>query len=135
MFWACLDHRLEVEVTKRCSLEKELGEVKATLLKESDEHDALRVAVQLVYSEVELAPTQETSSLMVHAIQIMDQAHDITRGALCFDVNWSFVIARSHYENIDLEMMSQGFAPGYSDVELEDIKRGWPLWHMTYLLR
>ena len=59
-------------MTKRCSLEKELGEVKATLLKESDEHDALRVAVQLVYSEVELAPTQETSSLMVHAIQIMD---------------------------------------------------------------
>ena len=36
---------LGVEVTKSHRLEKELGEVKATLLKESDEHDALRVAI------------------------------------------------------------------------------------------
>ena len=45
MFWAGLDHRLGVEVTKSRSLKKELGEVKATLLKESDKHDALRVAI------------------------------------------------------------------------------------------
>ena len=30
---------------------------------------------------------------------------------------------RSHYENIDLAMMSQGFAFVYSDVELEDIEK------------
>ena len=41
---------------KSRSLEKELGEVKATLLKESDEHDTLRVAVQLVCDDLELAP-------------------------------------------------------------------------------
>ena len=56
MFWAGVDHRLRVEVTKSHSLEKELDEVKATLLKESDEHDALRVTVQLVYDDLELAP-------------------------------------------------------------------------------
>ena len=56
MFWAGLDHRLGVEVTKSRSLEKELGEVKATLLKESDEHDALCVAIQLVCDDLELAP-------------------------------------------------------------------------------
>ena len=44
------------EVTKSRNLEKELGEVKATLLKESEEHDALYVAVRLVYSDLELAP-------------------------------------------------------------------------------
>ena len=43
-------------MTKSHSLEKELGEVKATLLKESDEHDALRIAVQLVCDDLELAP-------------------------------------------------------------------------------
>ena len=53
----------------------------------------------------------------------MDQAHDIARGALRFGVNRSFTIARSHYENIDLATMSQGFAPGYSDVELENIEK------------
>ena len=42
---AGLDHRLRAEVTKSRSLEKELGEVKATLLKESDEHNALRVSI------------------------------------------------------------------------------------------
>ena len=45
MFWVGLDHRLGAEVTKSHSLEKELGKVKATLLKESKDHDALRVAI------------------------------------------------------------------------------------------
>ena len=68
MIWTGLDGRLMAEVTKRHNLEKELGEVKATLLKESEEHDALRVAVQLVCSDLELTPVQETSLLMVHAM-------------------------------------------------------------------
>ena len=38
------------------SLEKELGEVKATLVKESDEHDALHIAIKLVCDDLELAP-------------------------------------------------------------------------------
>ena len=40
-----------------------------------------------------------------------------------FGVNRSFVIARTHYENIDLATMSQGFTPGYSHAELEDIEK------------
>ena len=40
---------------KSSIMEKELGEVKATLLKESEEHDALCIAVRLVYSALELA--------------------------------------------------------------------------------
>ena len=40
-----LDDKLGVEVMKCHGLEKELDEVKASLLKESDEHDSLRVAV------------------------------------------------------------------------------------------
>ena len=45
MTWIGLDGSLVVEVTKSRSLEKEHGEVKATLLKESEEHNALRIAV------------------------------------------------------------------------------------------
>jgi len=45
MFWASLDHRLKVEVMKRRHLEKELDTVKASLLMESDEHDALRITI------------------------------------------------------------------------------------------
>ena len=43
-------------MTKSRGLEKELGEVKASLLKERDEHDILCIAVQLVYDNLELAP-------------------------------------------------------------------------------
>ena len=53
----------------------------------------------------------------------MDRAHDIARVVLRFGVNRSFAITRSQYENIDLATMSQGFAPGYSDAELEDIEK------------
>ena len=53
----------------------------------------------------------------------MDRAHDMARGALHFGVHRSFTIARSHYENIDLAMMSQGFALVYTDAELDDIEK------------
>ena len=57
MVWTGLDDKLGAEVMKSRCLEKELDEVKASLLKESDEHDTLCVAVQLVYDDLELAPT------------------------------------------------------------------------------
>ena len=65
----------------------------------------------------------ETSSLIVHAVGITDRAHKMVRDTLCFSIHRSFTIARSHYENIYLETMSQGFMPGYSNTELEDIKK------------
>ena len=33
------------------------------------------------------------------------------------------MITHSHYENIDLAMMSQGFALIYTDTELDDIEK------------
>ena len=106
MTWAGLNDKLGVEVVKSRGLEKELSEVKDTLLKESHEHDNLRVAVQLVYDELKLAPKQETSSLMVHTTRMMDRARDMARGVLCFGVHRWFTIAHSHYENIDLATLS-----------------------------
>jgi len=80
--WAGLDDKLGAEVVKSRGLEKELSEVKDTLQKESDEHDNLRIAVQLVCNELKLALEQETSSLTVCATQIIDRAL-IWQGA-CF---------------------------------------------------
>ena len=53
----------------------------------------------------------------------MDRAHEMVRDALRIGVHWSFVIAHSHYENIDLATMSQGFVPIYTDAELDDIEK------------
>ena len=123
MTWVGLDDKLGAEVVKSHGLEKELSEVKDTLQKESDEHDNLCIAVQLVCDELEVVPEQETSSLVVHATQITDRAHDMARGALRFGIHRSFAIARSHYENIILATMSQGFTPIYTYAELDDIKK------------
>ena len=65
----------------------------------------------------------------------MDQARDMARGALRFGIHRLFVIARSHYENIDLAMMSQGFTPVYTNAELDDIKKEVAPWRMTFLPR
>jgi hypothetical protein len=50
--WVGLDDKLRVEVVKSRGLERELCEVKDSLLKESDEHAALRVTVQLVCDDL-----------------------------------------------------------------------------------
>jgi hypothetical protein len=34
-----------------------------------------------------------------------------------------FTVARSHYENINLEAMGQGFTLGYEDHELDEIEK------------
>jgi len=59
----------------------------------------------------------------------------MARGVLPFGVYWSFMTARSHYENIDLAMMSQGFTPVYTDAELDNIEKEVAPWHMTFLPR
>ena len=46
----------------------------------------------------------------------------MARSVLCFGIHRSFTIAHSHYENIDLATMSQGFAPIYTDAELDIIE-------------
>jgi hypothetical protein len=53
----------------------------------------------------------------------MDREREITRHTLRFGVQQPFVIVRSHYENIDLAAMSQGFVPGYNDNKLQWIKK------------
>ena len=71
--------------------------------------------------------------LAVRSTRITDQARDMARGSLCFGIQRSFTITHSHYKNIDLVMMSQGFTPIYIDAELDNIeKEVSPLVHDLY---
>jgi hypothetical protein len=56
-------------------------------------------------NDVGVTPPEETSSLAVHSLRIMERACEMTRHALHFGVQQSFTVARSHYENINLEAM------------------------------
>jgi hypothetical protein len=46
----------------------------------------------------------------------------MARWALHLSVQQSFAISRSHYDNIDLQAMSQLFVLGYVDAELDQIE-------------
>jgi hypothetical protein len=81
-----LDGRLAEEVVKIQGLERELSQVKASFLEESDEHKALCITIQLICDDLELAPEQQMRSLMTRAVQIIDQAREIMRHVLYFGV-------------------------------------------------
>jgi hypothetical protein len=117
-----LDEKLGDEVVVDRRLEKELGEMKTTLLKESDEHDTLWISVKLVLNDFEMTPKAGMRSLAVQVVNVTDRACGMAKRALHLSMQRSFAIAHSHYENIDLQAMSQGFAPGYDDAKLDQIE-------------
>jgi hypothetical protein len=63
---------LATELVKSHGQEKELSEVKGSLQKESDKHNDLRVAIELVCDDLGVTPLEETSSLTVRSLRITD---------------------------------------------------------------
>ena len=122
VIWTGLDDRLAAETVKARDLGKELEEVKANLQAEASDHEALSAAVGLVMSDLGMTSPPEVSSLATRAVGITSQARGLARDAFRFGGHRSFAIARSHYDNIDLEAMSEGFAPGYTDAQLDKIE-------------
>ena len=76
----------------------------------SDDHEAMRAVIRLVFDDLGVTSAMETSSLVVWVTHILDLAHALTREALYTDIHHAFTIARSHYINIDLPVISEGFA-------------------------
>jgi hypothetical protein len=99
---------------------RDLGD---SLQKEHDEHEALRTTVGLVCDDLSLILEQEGSSLVVRTTWIMDRACEIMRLTLLFGIHQSFTITRSHYENIDLAALSQGYVPSFTNTQLDKIKK------------
>ena len=80
----------------------------------SDELSILSATLGVVYDDLEVVRSEGTSSLAARVIEIMARVRQLKRNALRTRVNQSFAIAHSHYgDNIDLEVMSHGYAPGY----------------------
>ena len=75
--------------------------------------DALRVA-QLV----------ETSSLAARATGITMRVGQLEEDAFHVVITQAFVVAHSYYDReINLEVMSHGFAPVYEDAELDEMEK------------
>ena len=93
------------------------------LQSENDNHDALCAVVGLVFDDLGVTPAMETSSLIVRVTQIPDRARALVRKALHSGAHQAFAITCSHYIDIDLPVISEGFAPGYTDAELDEIEK------------
>lgn len=120
---ATVTRRLEAEsISTRLSTE--LAEVRGTLQAESDEHDLLCTAVGVVFDDLGMAWPEETSSLATHAADITARVGQLEKNAFHAGINQAFTVARSHYDQeINLEVMSLGFAPGYDNSELDEIEK------------
>ena len=60
---------------------------------------------------------------MARAIKIMVLVRQLEWNTLCAKIYQAFAIAHSHYvDNIDLDLMSLGFAPGYEAHEMDEIE-------------
>ena len=64
----------------------------------------------------------EPSSLASRALRLVDRVQEVLVSGLSFGIERTFALARSHYENINLGVVSQGFARGYTEEQLDEIE-------------
>ena len=71
-----------------------------------------------------MAWLEEIGSLAAHAVDITAWVRQLEENAFHARITQAFAVARSHYDQeINLEAMSLGFAPGYANSELDEIER------------
>ena len=78
----------------------------------------------MVFNDLGVAQPEETSSLVAHATGIMAWVGQLEEDAFHAGITQAFTVARSHFDwEINLEVMSLGFAPGYENSELDEIEK------------
>ena len=78
----------------------------------------------MVFDDLGVAQPEETSSLAARAAGITAWVGQLEEDASHTGITQAFTVARSHYDQeINLEVMSLGFAPGYENSELDEIEK------------
>ena len=105
-------------------LENELTHVRRTLQTESDEHDLLQAAVEVVLDALKVVEPVETSPLAACVAGITARVGQLEESAFHAGITQAFTVAHAHYgKEINLKVMSQGFAPVYEDPELDEMEK------------
>ena len=118
-----MTRRLEAESIS-AGLGMKLAEVWGTLQAKSEEHDLLRAAIGVVFDDLGVARPEETSSLVARVMDITARVGQLEEDAFHAGITQAFTVARSHYDReINLEVMSLGFMPGYENFELDGIEK------------
>ena len=78
----------------------------------------------VVCDDLQLAQEDGTSSLTTRAAGITARVGLLEEDAFHAGITQAFTIAYSHYDQeINLEVMSLGFTPGYENSELDEIEK------------
>ena len=79
---------------------------------------------QVVFDDLGVARPEETGSLAARAVDITAWVRQLEENAFHTGITQAFVVARSHYDQeVNLEVMSLGFAPYYEPSELDEIEK------------
>ena len=74
--------------------------------------------------DLQVAQEEGTSSLTTRAAGITTWVGQLEEDAFHAGITQAFAVARSHYDwEINLEVMSLGFAPVYEDPKLDEIEK------------
>ena len=83
----------------------------------------MRVVVGVVFDDLRVARPEETGSLTAGAVDITARVRQLEENAFHAGITQSFAVSHSHYDQeINLEIMSLGFAPSYEASELDEIE-------------
>ena len=78
----------------------------------------------MVIDALRVAQPEGTSSLAARAVGITAWVGQLEEDAFHTRITQAFAVARSHYDReINLEVMSQGFALVYEDAELDEMEK------------
>jgi hypothetical protein len=117
-------------------MESALSETREAPVHEFMGLDNLHLVARILTKQSGMAPADDTAELAAQLIQGMDgackaakdsrkAAEDVRKeaeDAQLLGVHRAFAIARSHYTNIDLGAVCQGFLADYTDAELDAIE-------------
>ncbi|KAG2621615.1 uncharacterized protein LOC120666552 [Panicum virgatum] len=106
------------DIAKLQGLQAALGQVKEALERVPTSLDNLKIVARLVLDDLGMSAADYTTQLGAQLIQAVDGPHKVVQELLYLGAQRSFAIARSHYANIDLAELSQGFPSTYSEAEL-----------------
>ena len=98
--------------------------MRRTLQTESDEQDLLQAAVGVVLDALKVVEPVETSPFAARAASITAWVGQLEEDAFRAGIIQAFTVAHSHYDReINLKVMSQGFAHVYEDPELDEMEK------------
>ena len=108
---------MEKEVTQAAEASDAVWAVREA---EIEEHDALQATARTVCEALAVAGAQSGSSLRSRLAALSGQVRERLRGALHTGVKRALAVVSSHYADIDLEAVSDGYVVAEDDEEAEE---------------